>query len=181
MILTDVHENELYVVVVNLLASFTFLTSMENCMSLIVMVFVIVCLNVYLSQFLVVMVTRFQKFPELLRKRKKKQEEEKGRKGRKRKSYQIHLFCYFSLQYWHKWIFVQKFICFLERCLVAWQQCYLPHEFLKIFLWRIEWKCRGYDILCLYIQSQTYWDWHHEAQIVWILDFFHDVLYLLEL
>jgi hypothetical protein len=31
----SMHENELYVVVVNLLVAFTFLTSMDNCMSLI--------------------------------------------------------------------------------------------------------------------------------------------------
>jgi hypothetical protein len=47
----SMHENELYVVVVNLLVAFMFLTSMDNCMSLIVMLFIIFHLNVYVSQF----------------------------------------------------------------------------------------------------------------------------------
>jgi hypothetical protein len=47
----SVHENELYVVVVKLLVAFTFLTSMDNCMSLIVMLFIIRGLNVLLIDF----------------------------------------------------------------------------------------------------------------------------------
>jgi hypothetical protein len=35
-----VHENELYVVVVKLLVAFMFLTSVDSCMSLIVMSFI---------------------------------------------------------------------------------------------------------------------------------------------
>jgi hypothetical protein len=47
----SIHENELYVVVVKLLSTFTFLTSMGNCLSLIVMLFVIRGLNVYVNRF----------------------------------------------------------------------------------------------------------------------------------
>jgi len=46
-----VHHNELYVVVVKLLATFMFLTSMGNYMRLIVMLFAIQYLNVYVNQF----------------------------------------------------------------------------------------------------------------------------------
>jgi hypothetical protein len=46
-----VHKNELHVVVVKLLVAFTFLTSMDNCLSLIVMLFIIRGLNVFVNRF----------------------------------------------------------------------------------------------------------------------------------
>jgi hypothetical protein len=44
-----VHKNELYDAMVKLLAAITFLTSMENCLNLIVMLFSIRGLNVFVN------------------------------------------------------------------------------------------------------------------------------------
>jgi hypothetical protein len=45
------HDNELYVVVVKLLDAFMFLTSMDNFLILIFILFVIRCLNAFVNKF----------------------------------------------------------------------------------------------------------------------------------
>jgi len=61
-------------------------------------------------------------------------------------------------------LFKTSFICFLDRCLVAWYWCNLPHEFSERLILKIEWKCLWWSTLCRWIQSQSYKIWHHQTQ-----------------